>query len=64
MFRLPSPFRVQVPAEKLQSVGIVCEMAPGGHGWVPAVSSWVGEEGEEDLLLYSISFLALKKRRR
>lgn len=32
MFRLPSPFRVQVPAERLQSVGIICEMAPGGHG--------------------------------
>lgn len=32
MFRLPSPFKVQVPPEKLQSVGILCEMAPGGHG--------------------------------
>lgn len=61
-FMLPSPFGVQVPAENSQWVSSVRWLR--GARLVPAVSSWVWEEGEEDLFLYSISFLALKKRRR
>lgn len=42
---LPSPFGVQVPAEKLQSGGIICEMAPGGTASPSGVQLGLGGGG-------------------